>query len=74
MLLASATGIIVSQIMYGLFELKVMNADNAAVVIVAIAAFSLHFGVHPLIFVLVPEIIPQKVGHLIPTLDIQNDE
>lgn len=29
---------------------------------IAMGAFSLHFGVYPLTFVLVPEIIPEKVS------------
>lgn len=62
MLLVSTTGIIVSQILYGLLELNVISGKNTTVLIVAVAAFSLHFGVYPLMFVLIPEIIPQKVG------------
>lgn len=37
-----------------------MNGENTAVVTIAVAAFSLHFGVYPLTFILVSEIIPEK--------------
>lgn len=56
-------GIITSQILYGLIKLSVINGDHTTNVAIAfaIATFSLHVGIYPLTFVLVPEIIPEKV-------------
>lgn len=64
------TGITVAQILFGLIKLSVINGDNIAIATIATGAFSLHFGIYPLTFVLIPEIIPEKVIENIPVLQI----
>lgn len=53
-------GIMIAQVIYGFFLLN-GNETLLPILFIAIAAFSLHFGVYPLTFIIIPEIIPEKV-------------
>lgn len=54
-------GITISQIIYAIFDAHFRDETSLPILFIAIAAFSLHFGVYPLTFVLIPEIIPEKI-------------
>lgn len=54
-------GIIISQIIYGTCDEYFRDQTYFPFLYIAIAAFSLHFGVFPLTFCVIPEIIPEKV-------------
>lgn len=60
-LLASVLGITISQIIYAIYDAHFRDETSLPILFIAIAAFSLHFGVYPLTFVLIPEIIPEQI-------------
>ncbi|XP_055300162.1 uncharacterized protein LOC129567369 [Sitodiplosis mosellana] len=60
-LLASLVGITVSQVIYAIYDAYFTDKTSLPILFIAIAAFSLHFGVYPLTFVLIPEIIPERI-------------
>ncbi|XP_031623380.1 sugar transporter ERD6-like 4 [Contarinia nasturtii] len=60
LLLVSIFGITLSHIIYVIF-VNSRDQTTLPILFVAIAAFSLHFGVYPLTFVLIPEIIQEKI-------------
>lgn len=59
-LLASVTGIMIAQTIYGYFLFH-QNETVLPILFIAIAAFSQYFGAYPLTFIIIPEIIPEKV-------------
>lgn len=60
-LLTSIFGITLAQIIYIVFEMNSRDETTIPILFIALTAFCLHFGVYPLTFVLLPEIIPEKV-------------
>lgn len=50
-----------AQILFIIYESYLKDETYVPILISALTAFSLHFGVYPLTFVLIPEIIPEKV-------------
>lgn len=62
LLVASLAGVTITQIMFVVFGVTAETNSSLPIILIAIAAFSLHCGVFPLTFVIVPEIVPEKVS------------
>lgn len=61
LLLVSISSITVVLIIFEVFGINSGNGSWLPILLIAIAAFSLHCGVFPLTFILVPEIVPERV-------------
>lgn len=61
LLVTSLAGIMTSHLIQGYFDWSDRNSPSMDAILIAMVAFYLHLGVYPITFVLIPEIIPEKV-------------
>lgn len=61
LLVASIAGITATEVIYEILGTGNETHSWISIVLIAMAAFCLHFGVFPLTFILLPEIIPEHV-------------